>query len=233
MVIDKSVAIGHANTDPFFLCLRRIGYEPTHILDVGAHTGAWTRSALRYFPNAHYSLFEPQKDLLESQIDLASNPKVDFHFVAMGPRCGTGRMTSCPRRDSFSLRLSESEATKLGLEQFDVNIMTIDQFVIESKERLHPPEMIKIDAEGWDLEVVQGSESSLSDVEVVLLEAGVMNKNFKNTAREVINFMSDRCFTLFDITDLNRTKRDNGLWNVELAFVRKGGRLEAAIGDYE
>jgi len=223
---------GHANTDPFFQCLLNIGFLPTHVIDVGAHRGGWTRSALRYFPDAYYSLFEPQRDLLESQIDLSKNPKIRFNFLGVEPKSYVTKMTTSPRRDSFSFQWSEEQARGLGREQFEMEVVALDDFLSRDSNPFPPAYIVKIDAEGWDLEVLKGAERTISNSEVVLLEAGVMNKSFKNNAREVINVMFDKGFVLFDITDLNRTSRDKGLWNVELAFVRKGGKLEQAIDRY-
>ena len=223
---------GHANTDTFFQCLHNIGFKPRHIIDVGAHRGGWTRSALHYFPEAHYSLFEPQRDLLESQVDLSKNPKIHFHFIGVGPTSEIKKITTSHRRDSYSFQWSEDQARDLGCEQFEVEVIALDEFLSQESNLFPSADLVKIDAEGWDLEVLKGAELTISNSEIVLLEAGIMNKSFKNNAREVINVMFEKGFILFDITDLNRTSRDKGLWNVELAFVRKGGKLEQAIDRY-
>src|SRR5260370_2104474 len=49
--------------DPFFSLLQRLGFAPTHILDVGANRANWTRTALEHFPAAHYTLFDPHHPL--------------------------------------------------------------------------------------------------------------------------------------------------------------------------
>src|SRR5262249_48554088 len=42
--------------EPFFSLLKRYGFNPKHIIDVGANTGTWTRRALPFFPCVHYTL---------------------------------------------------------------------------------------------------------------------------------------------------------------------------------
>lgn len=93
--------------------------------------------------------------------------------------------------------------------------------------------MLKIDAEGWDLEVLKGAEFSVSRADIVLLEAAVMNKLFPNKLSQVIAEMDKRGFVVFDITALNRTSRDNALWLVEIAFVKAGGLFDLNIDSYE
>lgn len=109
-------------------------------------------------------------------------------------------------------------------------VVSLDEFFINSE--WPRPDVLKVDAEGWDLEVLKGATLVLGSCQLVLLEAGVMNKTFENTALEVMKDMDTRGFQLFDITDLNRTPSFGRLWNVELAFAKKNGDLIKAISFY-
>jgi FkbM family methyltransferase len=222
-------ARGHALTDPFFDCLSRIGFDPKHVVDVGANRGGWTRTALHYFPNAHYSLFEPQAHLLESS-DLRGKPNVRIHNLGAGPESGVMHLTAHDRDDSWSFALSKQEASDLGRQQFEMSVVALDEFL--PQQGLPSPQMLKIDAEGWDLEVLRGAERTVAKADVVLLEAAVMNRLFRNRVQDVVAAMAGRDFVLFDITDLNRTQKHGALWLVELAFVRRNGPLEARIDAY-
>ena len=53
--------------ESFFTMLKRQSFQPRRIYDVGANHGIWTRCAIEYFPNALYTLVEPQ-DHLKSNI---------------------------------------------------------------------------------------------------------------------------------------------------------------------
>jgi hypothetical protein len=44
----------------FFTTIIKMGFSAKHIIDVGANHGSWTRDALRYFPDANFTLLEPQ-----------------------------------------------------------------------------------------------------------------------------------------------------------------------------
>jgi FkbM family methyltransferase len=220
---------GHACTDPFFDCLVRLGYNPQHIVDVGANRGGWTRTALRYFPNACYSLFEPQQELLQDT-DLVKNSKVRIHFCGAGPVTSTMKLSKHQRDDSFSFALTPEQAQDRGREQIDAPVVALDEFLPQLG--LPSVDILKIDAEGWDLEVLKGAEKTVAHAGVVLLEAAVMNKSFGNTMERVIREMSARNFVVFDITDLNRTQKDNALWLVEIAFVPQGGVLHQAVSTF-
>jgi hypothetical protein len=76
------------------------------------------------------------------------------------------------------------------------------------------PELIKIDAEGFDLDVIKGGEQAISSAEVVLVEAIVLAKRppGPNTLLAVTTEMDRQGFCPFDITDLNRTAGSQALW---------------------
>src|SRR5690348_77183 len=43
---------------PFFGLIQRNGLRPKHLVDAGANHGTWTREALKFFPDADYTLIE-------------------------------------------------------------------------------------------------------------------------------------------------------------------------------
>jgi FkbM family methyltransferase len=205
----------------FFLNLKAIGFIPKHIIDVGANHGSWTRETLKYFPDSYYTLVEPQSWLKESFQDiLGKNEKVDYYPVGAGAQEGTFKFTIVNRDDSCSFRYTEAEAKEAGFEQVELPVETLNAIV--SKSDFPFPDMVKIDAEGLDIEVLKGANNLFGKTEIFLVEVAVVNKNLKNTCLEVIKFMELNGYTLFDITDLNRPF-GNCLWLMELVFVLKNG----------
>ena len=214
----------------FFQCIKNLGFDPKHIVDVGANRGTWTRNAFQYFPDAYFSMFEPQAYLSGSFTDLLKNPKIKFHAKGVGPYSGMMDLTTSDRDDSFSFSFTAEQAKAFGVRQVKAPVITLDEFLPTLD--LPQPELVKIDAEGWDLEVLKGAESTIANAEVVLMEAAVMNKMFKNTIKDVVFEMGNRDFFVFDITDLNRTSKDNALWLTEIAFIKKAGFIDSKIQSY-
>ena len=93
-------------------------------------------------------------------------------------------------------------------------------------------DILKIDAEGLDLQVLDGAGETLSTTEIVLIEASVSNPDYPNSAIAVIQKMDCLGFRLFDLTDLNRTPNRNLLWLVEAVFVRKGSAIDVAASTF-
>jgi FkbM family methyltransferase len=220
----------HGRTEPFFDCLVKLGFKPKHIVDVGANRGNWTRTAVKYFPDARYSMFEPQEKMRAEVQDLTQNENIKFFCMGAGPANSTMKLTVHQRDDSCTFAFDKAQAASRGLPQVEVPVVALDDFL--PANGLPSPEVLKIDAEGWDLEVLKGAKNTLASCEIVLLEAAVMCKVFDNRIEKVISTMSGLGFAVFDFTDLNRTTFQNALWLVEIAFVKQGGLLDSQVQRY-
>ena len=215
----------------FYTLLKSIDFQPKHIVDVGANHGTWTREALKYFPNAYYTLLEPQAQLQSSINDIIEvNEKVTFHPIGAGNKPGKLKFTIVERDDSCTFRLSEEEAKNKGYQQLEISVVTLNEFLPTVNKLI--PDIIKIDAEGLDLEVLQGTTHYFGTTEIFMVEAGVMAKGIENSVLEVVLFMDENGYRLFDITDLNRTIKNNALWLVELVFIKKNGEIDNLINSY-
>jgi FkbM family methyltransferase len=218
---DSSVPIwGLGN---FFPLIKRFGFDPKHILDVGANHGNWTREAIQYFPQAHYTLVEPQDELRTHIQDLvdrgfqlrwinagASDQPGVFPLHILGPD-HSSTFLQVPRTESESLR------------KVEVPLRTLNEIVASSG--LPTPEMVKIDAEGLDLKVLAGASQLFGRTEIFFAEASIGQNDFDNTALALIQKMSDAGYRLIDITDLNRSPRHGVLWLCEFVFLRNGSKL--------
>ena len=212
----------------FFNNLKQIGFEPKHIVDVGANHGTWTRETLKYFPDAYYTLLEPQYWMKDSINDLLeTNKKVQFNAVGAGAEEGTFNFTIVNRDDSCSFRYTEAEAKAEGFEQMVLPVVTLNNLL--AKSNLPAPDIIKIDAEGLDIEVLKGTSNYFGQTEIFMVEVGVVNKEFDNSFLKMINYMDSNGYILFEITDINRPLVPAILWLAELVFVKKNGYIDSKI----
>jgi FkbM family methyltransferase len=216
----------------FYDLLKKMNFNPKHIVDVGANHGSWTRQALKQFPDAHFTLLEPQEWLTPSFQDLLdNNPKIKLHNVGAGEKEGSFMFTILDRDDSCSFRYSEEDAKKAGFEQVEIPVVTLNGLLKNSDKPV--PDIIKIDAEGLDIEVVRGASDFFGKTEIFMVEAGVGNQLFENSLQKLVNFMDECGYRLFEITDMNRAFAPGVLWLVELAFVRKGGVLDSYVIEHK
>jgi len=219
--------------DPFFMLLRRFGFTPNHILDIGANRGLWTREALKFFPEARYTLVEPQ-DYLKAHIQdlLDGGAKIRWINAGASDRSGTLPFTITNSDGSCSFAYSEEQAGAAGFQQMSVPVKMVNEIAASVGGDL--PEMVKIDAEGFDLRVLAGASDLLGKTDIFLVEAVLRGGGgYENTVAEVIEFMANAGYRLLDITDLNRSPKHGVLWLCELAFLRNGSTLLDAASSYE
>jgi FkbM family methyltransferase len=215
----------------FFALLRQLGFAPRHIVDVGANRSFWTRAAFKYFPDAVYTLVEPQDHLrCHSQDLVAQGCKLNWINAGCGDVRGTLPLIVSYRDDSstFIDRHDNPAAQRIT-----VPIITLNQLVASSDAGL--PEMVKIDAEGFDLKVLAGASDLLGKTDIFLVEAVIWGAGGawgENSIAEVIRFMAEVGYNLIDITDLNRSPKYGVLSLCELAFLRVGSPLWAAGPSY-
>jgi FkbM family methyltransferase len=215
----------------FFFMLKGHGFAPSHVVDVGANRGLWTREAIRFFPDAEYTLVEPQGTLKSHVKDLVDQGyKIRWVNAGASDKAGKLRLTVSPRDDSSTFVLTEEDAQRAGMQQVTVEVKTLNELAAEAGES--PPDMVKIDAEGFDMKVLAGATDLLGKTDVFLVEACVCSP-CENKLLEVAKRMSDAGYRLIDITDLNRSPKDGVLWVCELAFLRNGSGLLDSVTSYE
>jgi FkbM family methyltransferase len=222
-----------AGLDPFFLLLKRFGFAPKHILDIGANHGLWTREAIRFFPDARYTLVEPQ-DHLKTHIQdlLTCGCKIQWINAGASDRSGALPFTITKRDDSCSFAYTAEQARAAGFQQTTVPVKTANEIVASVGGDL--PDMVKIDAEGLDLKVLAGASDLLGRVDIFLVEAILRGGGgYENSFPEVVAFMVNAGYRLVEITDLNRSPKHGVLWLCELAFLRNGSTLFDAASSYE
>jgi len=214
-----------------FSTLKRFGFTPRHVLDIGANHGNWTRAALNYFPEAEYLLIEPQDHLKVCVQDLIdSGYKIRWINAGVADKSGTLRFYISDRDDSSTFLPREEQAQTRVASETMVEVKTLDSIV--SAYNLPAPDMVKIDAEGLDLKVLQGASSLIGKTDVFLLEAGVLCP-FENSVARVISTMDKFGYRLVDITEMNRSPKHGVLWLTELVFLRTSSPLFASATSYE
>jgi FkbM family methyltransferase len=221
-----------------FYLLKQRGFAPKHILDIGANHGRWTRIALKYFPDAYYTLVEPQDHLKIDVQDLLNGGGGKIRWIGAGAGEKSGILPfSIPNRDDSSTFVPTRKwAEAAGMHRIDVPVTTLDEIVQTGDAPF--PDMIKIDAEGFDLRVIAGASELLGKVEVFLLEAAICavapgQGLYENTLANVIQTMGNAGYHVIDITDLNRSPKYGVLWLCELAFLSNTSHLLDGVDSYE
>jgi FkbM family methyltransferase len=216
--------------DDFFGSLKGLGFIPKHIVDVGANHGDWTRTAIKYFPDAHYILVEPQDHLkIYVQNLLDKGHEIDWINAGAGERSGTMVLNIAAHDDQSSFVVGKRYGQCSSEIQLSVAVKTLNEITSGCAA---PPDMVKIDAEGFDLKVLAGASNLFGKTDIFLVEAMICG-SYENTLAEVMKFMYDVGYHLIDMTTPKRHMRFPFLWLGEFAFLRNGSSLLDGINDNE
>jgi len=216
---------------PLFLSLIQGGFEPRCVIDVGANRGIWTRAALKFFPRAKFVMVEPQEELRQYSSDLLRrSDQVIWLTAGVADKSGVLPFHIAPRDDSCSFVEGWAQASPASTPPVNVEVTTLNEIARNHCSSL--PEIVKIDAEGLDLKVLEGASELLGKTDVLLIEAAVFPRA-ENSLAEIVCRMTAAGYRTVEITDVNRSPRYGIAWLCELAFLRNGCRWLDGVQAYE
>lgn len=175
------------------------------VIDVGANRGQFSLCAASIFPSAILLSFEPlgapfgKLKTILGFIEKQGNVVKGFQ-CALGNLSGRSQINVSKKDDSSSL-------LKIGLAQAeifsgtevshaeDINIARLDDIL--SSYEVPDHSIMKIDVQGFELEVLMGAETSLAKIKHVYVECSFIELyEGQALASEVIDFLQRRGFRL-------------------------------------
>lgn len=207
--------------------LYRCGFRPNVVYDVGAYEGEWSLLTHGIFPRASLLMIEPQESkrpVLEAMA--RRKPSVYTYVRAL-----------CGGQKKPAVRFYLNETVSSVLDEWhgqprastEMPLTTLDEL---SKELpVGPPDLIKLDVQGYELEVLKGAEGLLAATppEVIVLEVSLIDINRGAPLwNEVDRWLSAKGYRLYDISTLIRRPSDQALWQVDAVYARLSSPLVAS-----
>ncbi len=176
------------------------GDDFASVLDVGGHHGQFTLFALERFPAAQIVTFEPQAEGVAKIRSVTSGePRVRIENFALGEQPGTAELNISKRSDSSSLLpIGEGQTTAFpGTEAATtetIQVETLDNLLPDAPER---PALLKIDVQGFELDVLKGGQRTLSAIDAVFVECSFVELySGQPLIGEIVAFLAERGFAL-------------------------------------
>jgi FkbM family methyltransferase len=199
--------------------LRRQGYAPRTLLDVGAHVGSFARSFLEIFPDCAVTLVEPNPFCQE---DLAKHP-FERHAVAA---------SDAPGRAELFLTKEWLQSTGVSLYRENTAFFRNDVVLKHEVEKVRLDDLfagrtfdfVKIDTQGSELDVLRGGETVLARADYVLIEVSLVEYNLGGARAEaVFAQLAAMGFKCADVTEFHRLQgvQNGNLLQIDFLFERE------------
>ena len=194
--------------------LADLGLQPDVIFDIGAAGGEWARRAGRIWPNARIVGFEPNESRVpELEATRATLPNFSYQRCLLGSRIADVEYVDS--RDQTSLYDRAATGPKVT-----APMLTLDSLLTGNV--IPSPGFMKLDVQGYELEILNGGELALAAAQAVLLEVNVYHLSPEMpTVLDVLNYMDARGFFWYDILGLVRRQADDAMGHMDFLFLRR------------
>ncbi len=202
--------------------LKRCGFTPASVIDIGAFVGEWTTRTQAIWPEAKFLMIEPQPNKQERLSSLCSD-LISLEQALLGSTDS----------DAVPFHMDDHGGSSV-LEQFQnkcerltrLPMKTLDEVV--AARQLRGPILLKADVQGYELEVLRGATDTLRQVEVILLEVSLLPYNIGAPGfSDVVSFMATRQFFAYDFCSMHRRQSDETAFQVDVLFVHQQSALRS------
>lgn len=163
------------------------------IVDVGVHAGRFSQEALRRRPQARIIGFEPAKSMQRALAAMfADESRVELLCYAVSDR--RGEMDFFDSSDGCSSLVG---GRRLGTDRYRVETIRLDEFADD--RGYSKVEMLKIDAEGYDLPALEGAEGLIDQeaVDMFSFEYNAPWIDSRRFLRDAWDFLSNKPYSIF------------------------------------
>lgn len=196
---------------------QQAGLRPATVIDVGTAFG--TFPLYETFPKARHLLVEPMSEWEENLKAICRQYKGEYVLAVAGDKPGRAFLNVYPY-------MLGSSVLDVGAEGVRREVPSVRLDDVCRQKGLRGPYVLKIDAEGAELQVLAGASQVLRDTELVILEVSL----FEFFARcpvlaEIVAAMRQVGFVVYDVVDFHYRPLDGAVAKVDLAFAPGKGFL--------
>lgn len=148
------------------------------VYDVGANVGTWSLLAKSIIPDAELHAFEPLPKHQDGFVDNVSGVgNITLHRIALGSESKNATLHITDFSDESSM-LAPAPASKSGfgiqeVQQFPIQLVRLDDY--RAVQKLPWPDLIKLDVQGYELEVLKGARECIRATKAVLSEVSFVD----------------------------------------------------------
>ena len=197
---------------------------PETIIDIGSNKGQFILLIEKIYPNKNIYSFEPIKEMIDKQKKFFSyKNNIIFHNIALGSSTTLKEFLITARMDSSSFLKIVSDKNKSKnydiVENRNIQINTLDNLLIN--EKISHPVLIKIDVQGYELEVLRGANNLLKKTDYLLLEVS-KNEMYQNQPIEkvIVEYLKNLNFDILKSNNWSKIQNTN-FYQRDIIFYKK------------
>ena len=176
------------------------------IVDIGAHKGEFLENMLKIEKVNSFYAFEPQKNIFnELNEKFSKNKRITLFNFAMDREIANKKL----KINKLSMTSSLAEINEKSLYLKIKNLLTFsksnfeDEYEIQTNtvdkvfENINLKKtLLKIDVEGFEINVIEGSQIKLKEIPFVLLENQIGNHYKNNNFKDITELLSKQNFKI-------------------------------------
>ena len=189
-----------------FLKLHNVKFN--NVLDIGAHKGLWTTEFKKHYPDSKVLMIEANEEHIDSLIRVGpyvsalvgkENKEVDYYV--------------CEDKNNNHGNGMYKENTNVPFKSVKKKCVTLDFLLPDQKF-----DLIKIDVQGAELDIIQGSPTIIHNAKYLWLELQPHNYNIgAPSAGKVIGYLNQIGFEIATFDEINIG--DGVIMGMDVLFV--------------
>ena len=190
------------------------------LIDVGSNKGQFGLLTRKFFPDIKIHSFEPQIEELNIQKKILGSNNINYYNFALGSEEKISNLYITERKDSSSLlKPIETNSKKyLAKEIRKISVKRLDK--LPGLNNIERPSILKLDVQGFELEVLKGSNEILNFIDYIITEVSFV-EIYENQVMEnkLVDFIQSKSFKLE--AKCNLSKIGNQFFQEDVLFTKK------------
>ena len=205
--------------------LKKNGYVPENIFDIGACKGDWSKEVFNIYPNSKYYLFEPIEYVELNQFKNKINFTVSNTLLSDSQK----NVDWYENRDSGDSIFKEISHNYTNTKPVIKSTETLDN-LFNSTENLKNI-FVKIDCQGSEIPILKGATKLYDKINFIILELPFFGRYNYDVSDffEHINFMKSIGFVVFDFIESHFINNFN--MQVDIMFININHHFNTIVQD--
>ncbi len=190
------------------------------LIDVGSNKGQFGLLTRKFFPDIKIHSFEPQIEELNIQKKNLGSNNINYYNFALGSEEKISNLYITERKDSSSLlKPIETNSKKyLAKEIRKISVKILDK--LPGLNNIERPSILKLDVQGFELEVLKGSNEMLNFIDYIITEVSFV-EIYENQVMEnkLVDFIQSKSFKLEAKCNLSKIREK--FFQEDILFIKK------------